>query len=240
MESKKISDTKIAPLQTIKKNKREVILDILPDSKSDRPFWMIVSARVGSGKSVLIANLLKQKNMYYKIFDKVYFCSINIKDGEIFDSSYDGIRFNKSRMYDDFNDEVMEQIIADIHTDSDFKENAYLLVIDDLGPNMQHINKSLLKKFLSHRHHRLSIIICAQNIKLFNPKIRANCSHLIAFYNDNKHERNALSEMCNMDPDTFNELLDFATQEPYHFLYISLLTPRKLKAYKNFSEEIVF
>ena len=129
MESKKVSDVNVAPLKTVKKNKREVVLDILPDAKSDRPFWMLISAKVASGKTTLISNLLGKKEMYHKIFDKVYFCSSNISGGEIHDSSYDGVRFHKSRMYDDFNEQIFEAITADITQDPDFKDNAYLLVV---------------------------------------------------------------------------------------------------------------
>ena len=114
MESKKINNIKVEPLKTVKKNKREVILDILPDAKSDRPFWMLISAKVASGKTTLISNLLGKKEMYHQIFDKVYFCSSNISGGEIHDSSYEGVKFHKSRMYDDFNEQVFEKITNDI------------------------------------------------------------------------------------------------------------------------------
>lgn len=240
MDSKKVNDIEIQPLTTVKKNKREVILDILPDAKSDRPFWMLVSAKVASGKSVLISNLLRRKEMYHKIFDKVYFCSSNIKDGEIHDSSYEGVQFKKSRMFDDFNEQVFQHITDDIMTDPKFRDNAYLLVVDDLAPAFERPSRTLLKKLLQHRHFRLSLIIVGHAIRLFNPKIRQNCSHLIAFFTDNRHERVALNEITNLDQDTFDKLFDFATKDPYCFLYISLLTPRRVKAYKNFNEEIQF
>jgi hypothetical protein len=240
MESKKVNDISIEPLTTVKKNKREVILDILPDAKSDRPFWMLVSAKVASGKSVLISNLLRRKEMYHKIFDKVYFCSSNIKDGEIHDSSYDGVHFKKSRMFDDFSDEIFQHITDDIMTDSDFKENAYLLVVDDLAPAFERPSRTLLKKLLQHRHFRLSLIIVGHAIRLFNPKIRQNCSHLVAFFTDNRHERTALNEITNLDQDTFDRVFDYATKDPYCFLYINMLTPRRVKAYKNFNEEILY
>lgn len=240
MESKKVNDISVQPLTTVKKNKREVILDILPDAKSDRPFWMLVSAKVASGKSVLISNLLRRKEMYHKIFDKVYFCSSNIRDGEIHDSSYDGVNFKKSRMYDDFNEDIFQAITDDIMTDSDFKDNAYLLVVDDLAPAFERPSKLLLKKLLQHRHFRLSLIIVGHAIRLFNPKIRQNCSHIIAFFTDNRYERVALNEITNMDQDTFDKLFEFATKDPYCFLYINMLTPRRVKAYKNFNEEILY
>jgi len=240
MESKKVSDVNVAPLKTVKKNKREVVLDILPDAKSDRPFWMLISAKVASGKTTLISNLLGKKEMYHKIFDKVYFCSSNISGGEIHDSSYDGVRFHKSRMYDDFNEQIFEAITADITQDPDFKDNAYLLVVDDLGTSFERPSKVLLKKMLQHRHYRLSMIIVGHAIRLFNPKIRQNASHLVAFYTDNKHERESLNEITNLDQKVFDELFDFATADPYCFLYINLLTPRRIKAYKNFTEEILY
>lgn len=240
MESKKINNIKVEPLKTVKKNKREVILDILPDAKSDRPFWMLISAKVASGKTTLISNLLGKKEMYHQIFDKVYFCSSNISGGEIHDSSYEGVKFHKSRMYDDFNEQIFEAITADITQDPDFKDNAYLLVVDDLGTSFERPSKTLLKKMLQHRHYRLSMIIVGHAIRLFNPKIRQNASHLVAFYTDNKHERESLNEITNLDQKLFDEVFDFATADPYCFLYVNLMVPRRIKAYKNFTEEILY
>jgi len=239
MESRKLNDFKIEPLTTVKKSKRQVELDVLPDPKNDRPFLLLISARIASGKSVLLSNLLKKKELYYRYFDKIYMCTSNVAEGKIHDDAYTGIKFKDKRLYDDFNEEIWNNILEDIKSDDDFKKNSYLLICDDLGPNFERIKSNLLKGFLKHRHYRLSIILVSQAIRLFNPKIRNNASHLIAFYTDNKKERGALNEITNLDISTFNEVFEYATGDPYCFLYIDLLVPKRVKMYKNFNEQIL-
>jgi len=239
MESRKLNDFKIEPLTTVKKSKRQVELDVLPDPKNDRPFLLLISARIASGKSVLLSNLLKKKELYYRYFDKIYMCTSNVAEGKIHDDAYTGIKFKDKRLYDDFNEEIWNNILEDIKSDDDFKKNSYLLICDDLGPNFERIKSNLLKGFLKHRHYRLSIILVSQAIRLFNPKIRNNASHLIAFYTDNKKEREALNEITNLDISTFNEVFEYATGDPYCFLYIDLLVPKRVKMYKNFNEQIL-
>lgn len=240
MEATKINDFDVKPLTAVKKSKREVELDVLPDPKHERPFFILISAKIASGKSVLLSNLLKKKELYFRYFDKVYMCTSNVKDGKIHDDSYNGVKFNEERLYDDFNEPIFSEILDDITSDEDFKNNSYLLICDDLGPNFERINKNLLKGILKHRHYRLSIILVSQAVRLFNPKLRQNASHLIAFYTDNKKEREALNEITNLDQSKFNDIFEFCTNEPYSFMFVNLMTSRKVKIYRNFNEEIKF
>jgi len=240
METVKKNNFKVEPLTTDKKSKRQIVLDVIPDPKNDRPFMMLISAKIASGKSVLLSNLIKHKSLYFRYFDKIYFCSSNVADGKINDNAYKGIKIHPSRLYDDFIEDIFNSILGDIRNDKEFDDSQYLLICDDLGPNFQHISKGLLKGLLKHRHYHLSVILIGQATRLFNPKIRQNASHLVCFYTDNKHERIALNEITNLNENTFNDIFDFATEEPYSFLYVDLLQPRKVKFYKNFNEEIMY
>jgi hypothetical protein len=46
--------------------------------------------------------------------------------------------------------------------------------------------------------------------------------------------------MTNLDQKLFDQVFDFATADPYCFFYVNLMVPRRIKAYKNFAEEILF
>lgn len=61
---KKVNEFKVEPLSLIKKSKRQIQLSVLPDPAESRPYLMLISAKTGSGKSILIANLLKKKELY--------------------------------------------------------------------------------------------------------------------------------------------------------------------------------
>lgn len=240
MESKKIESTEIKPLTTPQKSERTIKNSILPDPKNSRPFFCLISARISSGKTVLIANLLKNKEMYYHYFDKVFMCNSNIKDGEIDDESFNGVKFNKKRMFDDIDFEILQNIYDDIKETEDYKEKAFLLICDDLGPNFEKMSSGMLKLFLKHRHYKLSIILVSQAVRLFSRKLRANASHLISFYCSNLEERKALNEITNLNQKLFDDLLDYCCSENYSFMFVDLLTPRKIKVYKNLNEEVIF
>jgi predicted AlkP superfamily phosphohydrolase/phosphomutase len=154
--------------------------------------------------------------------------------------AYQGIRFAKARSFDNFTDEIFDTILQDITKDDDWKDEQYLLVLDDLSTVFERPTKQMLKNFLKHRHYNLSIIIVSQAIRLMNPKLRQNATHLISFYTSNQREREALNELTNLSQSKFDELLEYCTDENYCFMFIDLLQPRKPKIYKNFNSEIVY
>lgn len=229
-----LNDIVIKPLTNQKKQKR-TIPEPLPDPHAERPFLMLISSKTGSGKSILISNLLR--NIYYRYFDRVYFCSSNINDGNIYDPAYKNITIPEERMYDDFNEDVLYDIVEDIKSDPDFEESQYLLVIDDLPTELNKRTSLIVKQFLKHRHLKLSIIITTQKLNLLNLSIRNNCTHLISYKTMNKDERESMATMTELNKNDFFKLLDEATNEQYNFLFIDLLK-NPTKFYKNFDTEL--
>lgn len=209
----------IKPLTKMKTIKRSVP-EPLPDPWSEKPFLWLISAKVASGKSVLISNLLK--NVYNKYFDKVFFCSSNINESKIYDVAYKTIHINENRMYDDFNEQIMENIVSEIKSDEDFEDSQYLLVIDDLPTQLNKKTSRIIRHFLKHRHIHLSIIITTQKLNLLNLSIRNNASHVCVYNTTNKNEIKSLQTMVEISEDEFKTYLDEATNEKYHFLFIDL------------------
>ena len=226
-----VSDIQIKPLNKIHKQARTII-EPLPDPYADRPFLMLISAKTGSGKSVLISNLLR--NIYFRYFDRVYFCSSNINGTDIYDIAYKSIHIPEDRLFDDFNENVMTHIKEDIQSDEDFKDSQYLLVIDDLPTELNKRTSKIVKQFLKHRHLHLSIIITTQKLNLLNLSIRNNATHLISYKTNNKDERKSMSTMTELHEDKFYEYLDYATNDKYCFLYVDL-NDNPTKFYKNFN-----
>jgi len=223
----------IKPLNKIK-SKDKCVPEPLPCPYNSKPFLMLITAKVGSGKSVLIANLLRQPKFYFKKFNKVFIASSNIENGEMIDPAYDLIEFDEDNMYDDFNIEIFDDIRTKIKNDEDFKDNQYLLIIDDLALALK--DKLIQKQIARHRHMHLSIIITCQRLKMVPPLIRSNISNIAIFKSLNKQELEYLNEVVNIDKDVFNELIEYATRDKYNFLFIDI---DRLKFYKNFDEELI-
>lgn len=227
----KINNIEIKPLNKFK-TKLRTIQEPLPDPYAEQPFLWLISAKVASGKSVLISNLLR--NIYFRYFDRVYFCSSNIKGSEIYDIAYKSIQIPENRLFDDFNEDIMIKIKEDIEEDEDFEDSQYLLVIDDLPVNLNKRVSKITKTMIKHRHIHLSIIITTQKLNLLNLSLRNNCSHLVVFKTNNKNERDSLSSMVEIDEDEFLNTLDYATREKFNFLYVDL-SKNPTQFYQNFN-----
>ena len=223
----------IRPLKEYKKKERQVPYPI--PCFTDRPFLWCIIARTASGKSVLISNLLRRPEFYYKKFNKVYMATSNIDDeGEITDKAYELIQFDKNNVFDEFNGEVFQNIKKDILEDEDWRNKNYLLVIDDLPYSLR--NPLVGKILIKHRHINLSIIITSQKTNIIAPVIRSNLTHISIYKSMNKDEIEDLNATVDIDKKEFKSLLDYATKDPYNFLFIDVLKPR---FYKNFDEELI-
>ena len=146
-----------------------------------------ILAPTGSGKSLLIANLVRK--YYFKIFDKIYFCSSNVDNGKVYDKSYESIKFDDERVFDTIDNEIADWIRQDITSDSDFKNKDFraLLIIDDLITNvMQQKYKKIQLLWIKSRHLKLSIILVSHKYNYFPRLIRTNMTHFITFRSKSK------------------------------------------------------
>lgn len=247
-ETKKINDIKIKPFNKNYASQRTII-EPLPDPISQgigKAYILYINSKIGSGKSILISNLL---NIYKCYFKRVYFCSSNIEEDEegekeIKDHAYkDLFKFSQERLYDNFNDNIMEKILNDIsdckkEDDFNIAEDYFLLIVDDLSTAFIKINSLITKTMLRIRHLNLCVWIISQRYKNINPSIRNQLNYFVTFKTQNKKEIESMAETIGYDSKNFNILLDFATNEPYSFLFIdSSKNPPKF--YKNLNEEII-
>jgi hypothetical protein len=223
----------IKPLSEVKKKPR-MVKEPIP-CPNDRPFlWGIIS-RTGQGKSVTVANLLRRPEFYFRKFDKVFFATSNVdEDGEITDKAYDLIEFDDDNVYTDFDEVIFEDIKKRILTDKDWKDKNYLLVIDDLPYALR--NNKVGKILLKHRHINLSIIFTTQKTNIVSRLVRSNMTNVSIYKSLNKDELQDLNNVIDIDKNEFKQLLEYATSEPYNFLFIDILKPR---FYKNFTEELI-
>ncbi len=249
LSTKKINNLQVKPLnKKIKKNRQ--IIEPFPDpvSNHNEPFVWVYCSKIGSGKSVNLANLLI---IYRNYFKKVYFCSSNIQINdesgfkEIKDLAYqDQFRFSQERLFDEFNDRVMSDILDDIkeckkEEDYDENDDHFLIVVDDLSQAFLNIKSLITKTILKTRHLKLSWVITTQRYRNLNPAIRGQISYFVCFKTQNRKEIEAMAETVDMELNNFSKILDFATNEEYSFLFIdSSKNPPKF--FKRFSEEIIF
>jgi hypothetical protein len=144
---------------------------------------------------------------------------------------------NPERIYDDFNENIFDNIVTEIRDDPHFDESQYLLIIDDLAPNLQKKTTKLIRHILKHRHLHLSIIITTQKLNLLSLPIRNNASGVIVYKTTNENEIKSLKTLVDISENEFKEIMDIATSEKYNFLYIDL-SKNPTEFWKNFNEKI--
>ena len=242
----KINNITVRPLNK-KIQKQRSIPDPFPDpvSGTSEPFVFVYSAKIGSGKSVNLSNLLL---IYQQYFKKVFFCSANIETDDdnrkvIKDLAYrDRFRFAQDRLYDKFNASVMQDITDEIkaakdEADYDAEDDHFLIIVDDLSQAFLPVKSLITKTILRTRHIKLSWIITTQRFRNINPAIRGQITYFVSFLTQNKKEIEAMSEVVDVSPEQYKKLLDFCTEDDHGFLYIdSSKNPPKF--YKGFSDRI--
>jgi len=198
-----------------------------------KPFLMVISAPVRSGKTNLLVNILYNKNFYYKHFDEIMFISPTIENDET----------GKVIMKDDKIVKLTENLkeidlileaIVELQKAKDGDERGHtLIILDDCLGLIKNQGQSYFATLCSkYRHFKLSIIITTQNFRAIPITCRYNATAYIIFKTNNKKELMKMEEELDGNF-PFLELYAEATAERYNLLYLSL---EKIEAYKNFDE----
>ena len=244
MNIQKISNLDVKPLSKTNIKSLDDISNPLPNFSDRSNFIMSIIAPTGSGKSVLISNIVRK--FYYRKFDKIYFCSSNVSDhdgeNKIYDNAYNSIEFDENRIFEDINDEIIDYIKTDIVSDDDFEKKDYrtLLVIDDLITSIANRkNREVIKFILKSRHLKCSIIIISHKFNMLPTIIRNNLTDLILFRSKSKQELETIYKgIIDLEEEKWFQFYEYSTNEPYNFLYVKLNKNPQLY-FHNFTEELI-
>ena len=226
-----------------KREQKYVENDWIPDHMPKLPFRMLCIACSQSGKTQTVGALLRQDEFQYnKIFKGNIF--LMSSTARLDDPSFDQVNLKKENVFDHYDEGVIAEIIADQEAiiKERKKEGAphILLIIDDLLCELpQSRQSSLINLFLSGRHRKISVIICSQIFRGCIPKgVRLNTTSMLIWRCNNK-EMAAIAEEQQIDSDNFIPMLEYATAEPYSFLYINNQKSNvNERYYKNFEEQL--
>jgi hypothetical protein len=198
------------------------------------PFTMNILAPSRSGKSVVITNLLYNKDFNFKKrFDKIIFISptILIDPSLQFAREDDDIIHIHEQKYLENLDSVIDNIFEKQKEEPD---ESTLLIIDDALVYLR--SKSLAYATTKNRHYNLSIIISSQAYKKIDPVIRNNATHWLLFKTHLQKEQDHLEEDFNGFPD-FSKYYKEAVSVPYSFLFADML---KMRLFKRFETDPMY
>jgi hypothetical protein len=198
------------------------------------PFTMNILAPSRSGKSVVITNLLYNKDFNFKKrFDKIIFISPTIlidPSLEFARDDEDIIHIHEQKYLDNL-DSVIENIFEKQKEDP---EESTLLIIDDALLYLR--SKALMYATTRNRHYNLSIIISSQAYKKIDPVIRNNATHWLLFKTHTQKEQDHIEDDFNGFPD-FLKFYKDAVATPYSFLFADML---KMRLFKRFETDAMY
>ena len=219
------------------------------------PLRMILLAPSGSGKTVLLSNLIL--NIYRGCFERIFVFSPSID----IDKTWEPVKKHQS---DDMkatekdkdklyfcNPEDLERIIDTQHkiiklmkASNRKKLFSILIVIDDFADDAVFTRQSKLlhSLYTRGRHNSISTIASTQKFAASHPIIRVNATSLVVYRLRNNRELEIfLEEVSSLS--SKKELLSIykvATEDEYSFLYVNLAARNVHEMFfKNFTARIV-
>jgi hypothetical protein len=240
---------KITPLKTKKSD-----LPQSPFMEADIinrfPSLTLCIGKSGSGKSNVMANMLTKKEFMKDFFDDIYLFSptaksddivehLKLKDNHIIENLDETAITKLNKIVDDNIEKIKKQGIAAVALKSKI-----LIICDDCISEKVFIKSNILSKLATAgRHALISTVICSQSYTKIPRVIRLQAQGMIIFPSSNDELDLLCEDLCppGMGKKSFLELIKFATDERYSFLFVNHHAKNpKEKFRKNFDEIIEY
>ena len=211
----------------------------------------MIVGKSGSGKTCLLCNLLQKEHFYgpdntgKPYFDNVIIFSTT--GGTALDNTYDSVSWLKSDNFEhDFKPEYITGLIEsqEKHINQHgFGKRKLLIIFDDILSQPKFIkSKEFLKCFVELRHFCCTVIVNTQSYTRIPRACRLQTTCLF-FFPSSMSEQEVLADNCtppNMSKKRFIELIQYATDKPYNFLYINNKLPLHSRFRKNLDKIISY
>jgi hypothetical protein len=207
--------------------------DILPKL----PFSAIVVGRSGSGKTMAMTSILKNKNMLKDAFDYIFFFSGTKPDKEIIKD----LNLQKDCIFVDFKEEDVKEICEKLEKHIDkggFNPDTPVtcMIFDDCLNNVDFLKSPTMTKLATaNRHMNVTYFLLSQYYKKIPPVVRMNASYIMYFPASLIENEKLADEMTppNMSKKEFMSFVNHATKNKHSFLGINNKSDMKLR--RNFS-----
>lgn len=192
------------------------------------PSMQLLVGKSGSGKSNLMVNMLTNKKLMAEFYDEIYLISptaeaddlvqhLKLKPENIW-SDLSQAAVDLETLLDNQKFDIEEKGIEEIG-----KTQKILIICDDCVGNKNFIKSDVLTKLAIHgRHNLCSSIICTQSYTKVPRVIRLQAQGLALFPSSQNECRLLCEDYCppHKSKKDFNKIIDYATDEPFSFLYI--------------------
>lgn len=207
----------------------------------DKPFNMVFCASKGQGKTTLLLNLLtKKESPLYKRYNKIFVISPTAKKDDKMMELVEDI--GPDQYYEELTEDNLQEILDKIEYETEMRKQnkkpkpEFLLILDDCIHMLKGKNgKKLAELITQNRHHSLSNMILVQKWNNYLPTlIRSNVDCIAYWHTQSKKELKSFIEDMNGEESELMDLYNYATDEPYSFLYINQYNPSRPMYFKRF------
>jgi len=251
-ETKNPNDMKMKPI----KEKMDIYIpDIINENISKRNGMVyVLTGSGGSGKSSLLLNMMRNKNMYRGRYHNIFYICPS--------SSFSSVQKHPFEKHDKVYHELTVELLDSIYNqlvaikekatekkekkikafedqeseDEEEEEIQYsCIIIDDMANALKNnaINIQLNKMIIKARHICCSFIFTLQSYYYMPKILRKQITYITIFKPKNIEEWNSIArELMNLNKEDALRIYDYVYDEPYTHIDIDLIIN---KYYKNFN-----
>ena len=201
------------------------------------PYRLLISGASGSGKSNLLLDLLCCSKKYKNYYDYIFVLSPTA--GHL-DDSYKALKKSckKTKLFiiNELNPDQIQKIMdtqEEIIKEKGLKKTPRILLIyDDIINDKKFMNsKEFIKSFVASRHYNMSVIVLTQRYHSVPRVCRLQANNVLYFLGSASENARLVDEFTppRYSKKEFDEMVTFATREPYSFLYVNMTQPFKTR-----------
>ena len=200
----------------------------------------LIVGRSGSGKSVLLTNILKE--CYKDAFQLKVLISPTAATDDVQKAMGADIVVTDLKEAIEFLEGIMkvqERYIKERGAD---KAPLICVIFDDVMGETRFLNSpEFTGCFTRSRHFNMTIFCLTQKFTGIPKRCRVQANNLIFFKGQDSEVQGVADDFCptNYTKKDFSALIKWATSEPHAFLYINMSAPEETRYRKNFDHVIV-
>ena len=220
---------KLTPVKEVMNIKIPDVIDGVPNRNG---FIWVLTGSGGSGKTSLMLNFFKRKELYRNKFHNVYYICPMSSFLSVEKHPFDG----HDKVHHELTVGLLEGIYKELcdkkESDEDTEYNC--IIIDDMASTLKEndIQKQLNKMLIKARHINCAFIFTLQSYYYYPKILRKQITNITIFKPKNVEEFNSIShEIMNMNKEDALVVFNYVFDEPYTHLDIDTVDN---KYYKNF------
>jgi len=208
------------------------IPDVIDGVPNRNGFIWVLSGSGGSGKTSLMLNFFKRKELYRNKFHNVYYICPMSSFLSVEKHPFDG----HSKVYHELTVDLLEGIYKELcaKKEADEDQEYSCVIIDDMASSLKEndIQKQLNKMLIKARHIGCAFIFTLQSYYYYPKILRKQITNITIFKPKNVEEWNSIAkEILNMNKEDALVLYNYVYDAPYTHLDIDTVDN---KYYKNF------